>query len=734
MTPEGVLSKLARGTSSVLLGVTVVVVLLSLGGSMFGWWRVDTVLTGSMEPHIMPGDAVVLRAEPPDAVRVGQIVAFHPPSEPNIVVVHRVIAVTHVHGDIVIRTKGDANNVPDPWHARLGGSTAWHVVATLPKIGYFLYWAHLPITRVVLVVCDGMLGAWIVLRRIWMPSRTGGDDDHDGDEQSSPPPVLEGARNGLSGKPPPGSSSRSPRRVSARRRGNAVVVCVGVMFPLIACSMFSPAEAQWTNATASPTESLATTGLLAPSGVGVVGACVGSTTQSNATVSWNPSGLRDYDNGYLVTGYTVLRSTASAGPYSSVGTTSGSALVEPAATFNDMGLTGFTTPSFYVSRQGAKQVVMVNAATYAKTAITVGKQGTEPNDIAISPNGSKVVVANGSSGTVSVITTATNVVQTVTIPGGSNPNAVAITPDGATAYVTDYNNNLVYPIAISSTTPTLGTAIAVGSIGDPTSMLVTPNGSELYVADYYSGQVTVISTASNVVTATVSINGGAGTPEALAVTPDSAHVYVVDQADNAVFDITTATHAVGTPIAVGNLADGNVATGGDPNIVAMTPNGSTLYVANFTSGTVSAISTSSDTVNTSIVLPAGAQPNALSITPNGCQLYASDYANNQIDVVTVATNVYLTAINVGSIGDPTGMSITPDSTELISSNYFSNNVSVISTGPNSVVKTVALVKPGGIVVTPYELFYEVEATRDAWVSAASVPAPLPLGWDTGDWQ
>jgi YVTN family beta-propeller protein len=44
-------------------------------------------------------------------------------------------------------------------------------------------------------------------------------------------------------------------------------------------------------------------------------------------------------------------------------------------------------------------------------------------------------VANFSSGTVSVIDTATNVLVT-TVPVGGNPHGVAITPDGAFAYVT----------------------------------------------------------------------------------------------------------------------------------------------------------------------------------------------------------------------------------------------------------------------------------------------------------
>jgi YVTN family beta-propeller protein len=76
-----------------------------------------------------------------------------------------------------------------------------------------------------------------------------------------------------------------------------------------------------------------------------------------------------------------------------------------------------------------------------------------------------------------------------------------------------------------------------------------------------------------------------------------------------------------------------------------------------------------------------------------------------------------------------------DSTKVICSNYYSGSASVISTGSNAVISTVTgLTEPGGVVVTPYEFFYEVEAARDAWLSPASLSATLPLGWNTGGWQ
>ena len=60
--------------------------------------------------------------------------------------------------------------------------------------------------------------------------------------------------------------------------------------------------------------------------------------------------------------------------------------------------------------------------------------GSGPYGVAVSPDGTKVYVANDNSNTVSVIDTATNTV-TATVPVGSYPSGVAVSPDGTKVYV-----------------------------------------------------------------------------------------------------------------------------------------------------------------------------------------------------------------------------------------------------------------------------------------------------------
>jgi YVTN family beta-propeller protein len=76
--------------------------------------------------------------------------------------------------------------------------------------------------------------------------------------------------------------------------------------------------------------------------------------------------------------------------------------------------------------------------------------GLAPFGVAVTPDGSKVYVANLSN-TVSVISTATNVVS-ATISVGDGPVGVAFTPDGSRAYVANQFDHTVAVIATASNT------------------------------------------------------------------------------------------------------------------------------------------------------------------------------------------------------------------------------------------------------------------------------------------
>ena len=79
--------------------------------------------------------------------------------------------------------------------------------------------------------------------------------------------------------------------------------------------------------------------------------------------------------------------------------------------------------------------------------------------IAVSPDGSKIYVANNYSNTVCVINSATNTV-TNTIAVGNRPYGISVSPDGSKVYVGNQNDNTVS--VINTTTNTVTDTITVG--------------------------------------------------------------------------------------------------------------------------------------------------------------------------------------------------------------------------------------------------------------------------------
>ena len=114
---------------------------------------------------------------------------------------------------------------------------------------------------------------------------------------------------------------------------------------------------------------------------------------------------------------------------------------------------------------------------------------------------------------------------------------------------------------------------------------------------YGNNTVAVIDTVTNAVIATISISVE---PFGVAVTPDGSKVYVGNYGG---YDYNGATSTVSVISTATNTVIASVSVGSNPFDVAVTPDGSKVYVANYSNGscstqcnTVSVIATASNTV------------------------------------------------------------------------------------------------------------------------------------------
>ncbi len=249
----------------------------------------------------------------------------------------------------------------------------------------------------------------------------------------------------------------------------------------------------------------------------------------------------------------------------------------------------------YVTDGTLNVVKVINTATIAVVA-TIGV-GSSPRGLAVSPDGAKVYVANFVDGTVSVIQTSTNTVIG-TIPVGAGPFAVAFAPNGARAYVQSVNAQTVSVINTVSSAVTA--TITVG--GNPRGIAVSPDGAMVYVPNSNDNTISVISTASETVVATVSVGVG---PHGVAVTPDSSRVFVPNSGSGTVSVINAATNTVVDTITVGAA----------PNAAAVTPDGSKVVVVNGSANTVSLVRTSNLTLSDTV--PVGPGPSAVGLFVGG---------------------------------------------------------------------------------------------------------------------
>jgi YVTN family beta-propeller protein len=120
-------------------------------------------------------------------------------------------------------------------------------------------------------------------------------------------------------------------------------------------------------------------------------------------------------------------------------------------------------------------------------------------------------------GFISVISTSTNTV-TATVRLKNEPGDVAVSPNGAHLYVADHGSSTVFVIDTATNAVT-----ATVQVGDgPWGVAVSPDGARLYVASYDT--VSVIDTATNIVLATVAVGGSA-----VAVSRDGSRVSVVNR-------------------------------------------------------------------------------------------------------------------------------------------------------------------------------------------------------------
>jgi signal peptidase len=156
----GILGRALVATAGVLLVGLVI-------GHLTG--RIETVvaLSGSMSPSFSAGDLLIETPQPTDTLRVGEILTYHIPIGDHHVESHRIVWLKHQGSATLVRTRGDANPVGDPWTARLSAGESWRVRSVIPFVGRLVPLLDTPLTRLLALVGLMLIPASFAVGRIW---------------------------------------------------------------------------------------------------------------------------------------------------------------------------------------------------------------------------------------------------------------------------------------------------------------------------------------------------------------------------------------------------------------------------------------------------------------------------------------------------------------------------------------------------------------------------------------
>jgi len=234
----------------------------------------------------------------------------------------------------------------------------------------------------------------------------------------------------------------------------------------------------------------------------------------------------------------------------------------------------------YVASQGVGVHILDAASAVGLDTInlaSINDGGLDnPQGLAISPDGTLLLVSEGSSGGSVRLYRLSDKMELLSIAFGvgTAPLGVAFAPDGTRFYVamadlTPANGSLhVYNVQ----TGALVDSKTVGEL--PTALAVTPDGTLVFVTNKTSGTVSVYDTVGASIARTDTVGMG---PVGIAISPDGIRAYVVNSGSATVSALATSdgTQATGSPLAVGT----------QPIAVAINPQGTTAYVSNVAGGT-----------------------------------------------------------------------------------------------------------------------------------------------------
>lgn len=341
--------------------------------------------------------------------------------------------------------------------------------------------------------------------------------------------------------------------------------------------------------------------------------------------------------------------------------------------------------------------------------------------LALTPDGTRLLVVNPDSDSLSVVDTAV-LALLAEIPVGNNPRTAAVDAAGQRAYVTVQDADVVAVVDLE----TLTVLAHIPAGRRPYGVVVSPDGTQAYVSAEGGDEIVILDTSALTPTARIATPDR---PRALALSSDGNRLYAAHLLSNEISVWPLNQQTVYLPIVLQNseVSRGELVAEPssqamianpqppitlfpDSNLVtafAVAPDGRTAYIPHTRANTANAALTFDTTVfplvslldlptNTHLIgqqfdlgtldPPGVGLPHDAAVTPGGSQLWVVNAGSNDLTVLDLATRQPVAHIQVGDY--PQAIVLTADGTRAFVNNTLAGTVSVVDTAVYTVTHTI----------------------------------------------
>ena len=295
----------------------------------------------------------------------------------------------------------------------------------------------------------------------------------------------------------------------------------------------------------------------------------------------------------------------------------------------------------YIADRGAGVVRVIHAASMTALNAPVPSAGS-PRSVVASPDGKRIYAAVAGVGVRVLDAALAGLIATFALSiddgGRDNPQGLAISPDGTLLAVASGSSGGRVSL-LRAADGSLATAIDMAAGIAPLGVAFSPSGERLHVAaaDVAAGTANSLRTFDLAGASLGDVPVGA-LPTAVAVSPDGGRIFVTNKAGNTVTlhdvdSVSTTTHPVGMA----------------PVGIAYSPDGTRVYVANRDSNSVSVLLADGSQAAAPLSLASQA-PIAVAVTAQG----TSAYVGNVIGTASVTEIGGMRALTVAMSGSGVG--------------------------------------------------------------------------------